>query len=100
MRPRSARTCYDESSACFLRRGWQNDGVRSQGRNVWLVPGIVSSNTRINQDRDVSVYLVVLLGLVACLTYLMWQLAHTTPRQMTMMFPPRLASVKIAYLND
>lgn len=35
-------------------------------------------------------YLVVLLGLVACLTYLMWQLAHTTPRQLTMMFPPRL----------
>ena len=35
-------------------------------------------------------YLVVLLALVGVLTYLMWQLAHTTPRQLVMMFPPRL----------
>ena len=35
-------------------------------------------------------YLVVLLALVGCLTFLMWQLAHTTPRQLVMMFPPRL----------
>ena len=35
-------------------------------------------------------YLVVLLTLVASLTYLMWHLAHTTPRVLVMMFPPRL----------
>jgi hypothetical protein len=36
------------------------------------------------------VYLVVLLVLVSSLTFLMWHLAHTTPRQLVMMFPPRL----------
>ena len=35
-------------------------------------------------------YLAELLVLVGCLTYLMWQLAHTSPRQLVMMFPPRL----------
>jgi hypothetical protein len=36
------------------------------------------------------VYLIVLLALTGGLTYLMWQLAHTTPRVLVMMFPPRL----------
>ena len=35
-------------------------------------------------------YLVVLTALVGCLSYLMWQLAHTTPRALVMLFPPRL----------
>ena len=54
-----------------------------------VVRRIVSYTTHFLR-KDLSLYLIVLLVLVCGLTYLMWQLAHITPRQLVMMFPPRL----------